>query len=170
MNKSNWEKTWRMVGALVLFALAAGQAPAASAAERMTREKLLEYFERFNAEDQRYGELLADDVVFPHPNAGTLRGRKEVVGYYKKFWDTGIRERREPDLIVIDNDAGWVAVQLTVRITAKPGITPKLPSGEVVKAGEEWVGNNVVFYELRDGKISFIRGGRSSAIKLAGKP
>lgn len=170
MNKSNWQKSWRAISALVLFALVAGQASAAAPAERMTREKLLEYFERFNAEDQRYGELLADDVVFPHPNAGTLRGRKEVVGYYKKFWDTGIRERREPDLIVIDNDAGWVAVQLTVRINAKPGFTPTLPSGDVVKQGEEWVGNNVIFYELRDGKISFIRGGRSTPIKLGSKP
>lgn len=170
MNKSNWEKSLRIASALALFVLAAGQAPAASAAERMTREKLLEYFERFNAEDERYGELLADDVVFPHPTAGTLRGRKEVVGHYKKFWDSGVRERREPDLIVIDNDGGWVAAQLTVRITAKPGITPKLPTGEEVKPGEEWVGNNVIFYQLRDGKISFIRGGKSSPIKLAGKP
>lgn len=170
MKKSNWEKSWHAASALVLFALAAGHAWAAEPAERMTREKLLEYFERFNTEDERYGELLADDVVFPHPTGGTLRGRKEVVAHYKKFWDSGIRERREPDLIVIDNDAGWVAVQLTVRITAKPGITPKLPTGEEVKPGEEWVGNNVIFYEIRDGRISFIRGGRSSPIKLASKP
>jgi hypothetical protein len=48
-------------------------------------------------------------------------------------------------------------------------MTPKLPTGEVVKPGEEWVGHSVMIYQLRDGKISGIRGAQSTPVKLVGK-
>lgn len=170
MNNSNWHKFARAAGALMLFALFAGQTVAAPPAARMTREKVLEYYARFNAEDERYAEFLTDDVVYPYPFLGvTFHGPKEIVDHYKKFWVTGIKERREPDTIIIDNEAGVMAVELTARIVAKPGMTPKLPTGEVVKPGEEWVGHSVMIYTLRDGKISSIRGAQSSPVKLASK-
>jgi hypothetical protein len=48
-------------------------------------------------------------------------------------------------------------------------MTPTLPTGEVVKPGEEWVGHTVMIYQLRDGKISSIRGAQSSPVKLVSK-
>lgn len=170
MNKSNWQKFWRAAGALTLFAFVAAQALASEPAARMTREKVLEYYARFNAQDERYAEFLTDDVVYPYPFLGvTFHGPKEIVEHYKKFWASGIKETREPGAIIIDNDAGLMAVELTAHIVAKPGTTPKLPTGEVVKPGEEWVGHSVMIYQLRDGKISAIRGAQSSPVKLVGK-
>jgi hypothetical protein len=170
MNKSNWQKFWRAAGTLTLFAFVAGQTLASEPAARMTREKVLEYYARFNAEDERYAEFLTEDVVYPYPFLGvTFHGPKEIVDHYKKFWASGIKETREPGAIIIDNDAGLMAVELTAHIVAKPGMTPKLPTGEVVKPGEEWVGHSVMIYQLRDGKISGIRGAQSTPVKLVGK-
>lgn len=171
MNKSDWQKYLRMIGALVLLGLTAGQVLAAAPAEKMTREKVVEYYARFNAEDERYAEFLNSDVVYPYPVGNvTFRGPKEIVDHYKKFWATGIKETREPGTIIIDNEGGFMAVELTVRVVAKPGITPKLPTGETVKPGEEWVGKSVMIYGLRNGKISTIRGAQTHAIKLMSKP
>ena len=170
MNRSHWQKFWRAAGTLTLFAFVSGQTLASEPAARMTREKVLEYYARFNAEDERYAEFLTADVVYPYPFLGvTFHGPKEIVDHYKKFWASGIKETREPGAIIIDNDAGLMAVELTAHIVAKPGMTPKLPTGEVVKPGEEWVGHSVMIYQLRDGKISAIRGAQSSPVKLVGK-
>jgi hypothetical protein len=170
MSKFNWQNFWRAAGALMLFASVSGQTLASEPAARMTREKVLEYYARFNAEDERYAEFLTDDVVYPYPFLGvTFHGPKEIVDHYKKFWVTGIKETREPRTIIIDNDAGLMAVELTAHIVAKPGTTPKLPTGEVVKPGEEWEGHSVMIYTLRDGKISSIRGAQSTPVKLVGK-
>jgi hypothetical protein len=170
MKNSNWKTFACAAGALMLFASVAGQTLASQPAALMTREKVLEYYALFNAEDESYAKFLTDDVVYPYPFLGvTFHGPKEIVAHYKNFWLTGIKETREPNTIVIDNDAGLVAVELTARIVAKPGMTPKLPTGEVVKPGEEWVGHTVMIYQLRDGKISSIRGAQSSPVKLVVK-
>jgi hypothetical protein len=170
MSKSNRNNFWRAAGALMLLTFVAGQTLASQPAARMTREKVLEYYARFNAEDERYAEFLTDDVVYPYPFLGvTFHGPKEIVDHYKKFWATGIKETREPGAIIIDNDAGVMAVELTAHIVAKPGTTPTLPTGEVVKPGEEWVGHSVMIYQLRDGKICGIRGAQSTPVKLVGK-
>ena len=170
MNASHWHKAWRTAGALLLFAFVAGHALAAHPAAGMTREKILEYYARFNAQDERYAEFLTDDVVYPYPFTGeTFHGPKQIVDHYKALWAAGAQETREPVTIIIDNKAGLVAVELAAHIVARPGTTPKLPSGEVVKPGEVWEGNSVMIYTLRDGKISSIRGAKMSPMHRADK-
>jgi len=170
MNRSNWQQFGSTTAALILCAFVVGQTSASQPAARMTHEKALEYYALFNAEDERYAEFLTDDVVYPYPFLGvTFHGPKEIVDHYKTFWATGLKETREPVTIVIDNDAGLMAVELNAHITAKPGMTPKLPTGEAVKPGDKWEGRAIMIYKLRDGKISEIRGAMSTPVKLADK-
>lgn len=156
--------TQAAAAALVLLALQSPQA--ASAGERMTKEKIIEYYKRFNEGDSRYSDLLADDVVFPHISGKTFNGKKEVLDYYGKLWKAGVKEIREPVMVAVDNENGVVAVELTFHITADPGTMPTLPTGETIRPGEEWQSHSVLFYGIKDGKITSIRGALSGPSKL----
>ncbi|MGU7773838.1 nuclear transport factor 2 family protein [Burkholderia sp. MR1-5-21] len=140
---------------------------AAHAAELMTKEKMLNYYKLFNAEDLHYAELLAPNVEFDHFVAGKLRGPQQIIDFYKKLWTGGMQEVREPTAIVIDNEGGQMAIEMLIHITARPGRGDvKLPTGEVIKQGEEWQGASVLFYGIHDGKITSIRGATSGPGKI----
>jgi ketosteroid isomerase-like protein len=132
--------------------------PARDATSRMTPEKYAEYVRLFNAEDPRYAQFYSDDIVFDHgPVYGMLRGRQAIVDFYKGIW-VKIHETLQVGAVVIDNDHGLMAVELSTHLVArKPGVTtPSHPEG--MKVGDEFVTRGVVIYTLRDGKIVQIRG------------
>lgn len=160
-------KTGLMQAAVAAVALLAQQGlQAAPAGERMTKEKIIQYYQRFNEGDSRYSDLLADDVVFPHISGKTFNGKKEVLEYYGKLWKAGVKEIREPVAVIVDNENGMVAVELTFHITAEPGTMPTLPTGETIRPGEEWQSHSVLFYGIKDGKINAIRGSLAGPSKL----
>lgn len=160
----------RAVGGVVVFLLLATGPSAGTAASgcdrasgsdssaRMTRDQYAEYVRRFNAEDERYAEFYSDDVVFDHgPVFGMLRGRQAIVDFYKRFWGK-MHETLHVGSVVIDNDHGLMAAELSTHLVArKPGMTlPSHPAG--MNVGDEFVTSGVVIYTLRDGKIVYIRG------------
>jgi len=145
---------------VVLSVLALAVFSVAGAAERMTQEKAKEYFKRFNNEDVSYADFYTSDVVFPHIKE-TLHGPKQIIDFYKRFWAAGMIDIRDPKIIVIDNDVGYMVVEMENHISAKPGTEPETPSGLVIRKGEKYEGAATLIYGLRDGKISSIRGARS---------
>jgi hypothetical protein len=153
---------------LVAITLALGAiAPAAHAADVMTRQKVIEYETRFSAQDPRFAEIYAPDVSFPHITGGELRGPKQIADFYQKMWATGVHEVREPTAIIIDNKGGMMAVEESVSFTPKPGFASvTLPTGEVMKAGEKWKGAAVMIFTLRDGKVTSVRGSIVGAGKI----
>jgi SnoaL-like domain len=140
-----------------------------SSGARMTPELYTEYVRRFNAEDERYTEFYSDDVVFDHgPVFGTLRGARAIVDFYKKFW-MKIHETLVVGAVVIDNEHGLMAVELSTHLAARQaGMTlPSHPQG--MNIGDEFVTSGVVLYKLRDGKIIHIRGAiEGNSFKPAG--
>jgi len=144
--------------------LAMGASGVAHAADVMTKEKFITYYKLFSANDPRYGDMLADNVYYPHITGRVFHNRKEVMAFYSSMMQSGVIETRIPTTIVIDNADGLAAVELTVHITAKPGAHPILPTGEKVNPGDDWVGHNMMIYGIKDGKITSIRGASSGAL------
>lgn len=143
-------------------------AKAAPAAAKVTPEMIRQYYELFDRHDPHFADLLADDVVFPHISGKTFRSKAEVVGFYQNLVKTGLGERREPVTIVVDNEHGLAAVELKLHFwAAQPGVEAKLPNGDTIKPGEEWVGHSVMFYTLKNGKIAAIRGSQAGPGKLS---
>lgn len=152
------------LAAAALFAVSGPQAFAQQAT--MTKADFVRYYELFTKGDERYADLLADDIVFPHMSGKVFHGKAEVLAYYRGIKDTGYKETREPTTIVIDNENGTAAVELTFHIWAEPGTNPKLPSGEEIHPGEMWEGHSVLFYTTRGNKITGIRGSLSGPGKV----
>lgn len=131
----------------------------------MTSEKFAEYVKLFNARDERFAEFYTEDVEFPHKAGVVLRGRRAIIDFYKNMWQ-GIKETLTTGAVIVDNERGLMAVEMTVHLEAKPkASTPTqaqkdasvLP-GRALKPGETLIDKSVVIYTLRDGKISHIRG------------
>lgn len=124
----------------------------------MTPKMYQEYVRRFNAQDDSYGEFYADDVVFDHgPVFGILKGRQAVVDFYRAFWPK-FHETLEIGAIVIDNEHGQMAVEVSTHLVARQaGVAlPSHPQG--LHPGDEFVTRDVVIYTLCSGKITHIRG------------
>ena len=139
----------------------------AAARGTMTRAMIEQYYQRFNAGDPRYAELLADDVRFNHISAGLLKNKAEVVAFYRGLGHEGLREERTPVTIVVDNPNGMVAVELRVRMWVEPGHEHRLPTGETILPGDVWEGHSVMFYSTRGNRIVEIRGAKSGPGKMA---
>lgn len=152
----------RLIRAVIVLAAVAGataQAPAKTAdGSRMTPEKYATYLKRFNAQDVRYSELYAKDVVFRHdPMFGVLRGRQAIIDFYRKI-DTELKETVTASTVVIDNEHGLMAAELTTQLLAtRDGV--KMPSG-VINKGDRLIVYGTVYYGLKDGHIVTIRGGK----------
>lgn len=147
-------------GAAAMQAQRTGRLPIAAcrASPRITQQMYAMYVRRFNARDERYAELYAENVVFEHGKGfGTLHGPREVVGLYRKFWRS-FDERIVPGAVIIDNSDCAMAVELSVRLVAKRnGVAlPSVPGK--MKAGDEFVTKGVVLYRISAGKITHIRG------------
>lgn len=138
--------------------------PLTSAAGTVTREKFAEYIRRFNHRDERYANFYADDVVFEHgPYYGTLRGPQAILEFYRKTW-TSFAQTLVPGDVVIDNDRGLMAAEMTTHLVAQVNGVASQSHPEGMKIGDEIVSKGVVFYEIRDGKITHIRGAAQNAV------
>jgi ketosteroid isomerase-like protein len=130
----------------------------------ITRERFAEYIHRFNAQDERYADLYADDVVFEHgPYYGTLRGPQAILDFYRNTWKS-FRQTLVPGDVVIDNDRGLMAAEMTTHLVARVDGVASQSHPEGMKAGDEVVSVGVVIYEIRDGRITHIRGAPQKAV------
>lgn len=124
----------------------------------VTEEQFKRYYELFSKGDTRYGDFLADDLVYMHPSGKLIRSRAEYIEHYKKQPEK-IHDDRTPNFIVIDNEHGRAAVQMRNRFWADEGKTYTFENGTVVHGGEVWQSSVVIFYEFnKDGKITKIEG------------
>ena len=154
-----------LAGALLAVAIA-GSAPASAAEgeEHMTHEQYDAYLAAFNAGDDSFADYYDDDVVFYHaPMFGTLRGKQAIVDFYRDI-RTRIEETVTATTVVVDNDKGIIAAELSTRLVAKqPGVA--MPSGNL-DVGDAIISDGTVYYTLKNGKIAVIRGSKSGARKV----
>lgn len=153
---------WRVAAAALSFvtlascvADRAGGDGAKASTNVMTREKYERYVQLFNARDHRYAEFYDPDVVFDaRPAPQPLHGRQAILDLYDGLWKQ-LKEEITVGRVVIDNEQGLMAAEITNRITATAD-NVKLPSRTLNK-GDVTVGNNVIFYGLSNGRIISIR-------------
>jgi len=171
MNRLFWSNNGRCVAietlaflgaAFLLSAMMPARAAPPSAA--MTRGKFAEYIRRFNHRDEHYAAFYADNVVFEHgPYYGTLRGPQAILDFYHNTWKS-FAQTLVPGDVVIDNDRGLMAAEMTTHLVAQVnGVASQSHPGGM-KIGDEIVSKGVVFYEIRDGKITHIRGAAQNAV------
>ena len=143
------------------------EAEARAPAGPMTREKYTEYVRLFNNGDDRYADLYDNDVFFDHgPFYGMLRGRQAIVDFYRDI-RTQMQETLMVTELVIDNEQGVMAAELTTQLRAiRDGV--KLASRTLNK-GDVYTSRGVVFYGLKDGRIVSIRGALGGASVEAAK-
>lgn len=147
----------------VLACLSAGVHCAETQPRTMTRDRFAEYIRLFNARDERYAELYADDVVFDHGSYyGMLRGRQAILDFYRRTWQS-FAQTLVPGDVVIDNERGLMAVEITTHLVASVDGVRSQSHPEGMKTGDEIVSRGVVFYEIRAGKITHIRGAATNA-------
>lgn len=137
----------------------------------MTPQAYVEYVRLFNAEDERYAQFYSGDVEFEHgPGFGNLQGPQGIVNFYRKFW-VKFHEALEVGAIVIDNEHGLMAVELSTHLAARQAGVALPSHPRAMNVGDEFVTSGVVIYTLRDGKITHIRGaveGNSFKASIAG--
>lgn len=133
-------------------------------ADAMTREDYAEYLRLFNDGDERYADYYHEDVVFHHaPMFGVLKGRQAIIDFYRNI-RTQLNEHVTAHAVVIDADQNMMAAELSTRLVAvRDGV--KMPSGDL-DTGDAIVSEGTVYYTLKDGLISVIRGSRSGAQKM----
>lgn len=142
----------------ILFSTAPVQAQTAN--KPVTEEQFKRYYDLFNKKDPAWSDILADELVFPHPSGKTFRSRDEVVEFYKKQPER-VHDDRIPTNIVIDNERGRAAVEMQNRFWTDEGKTYTFENGDVIRGGELWAAHVVIFYDLKDGKIVGIHGAKS---------
>lgn len=154
-----------LAGAVLAVAMAgAVPAVAAEGEQQMTHEQYDAYLKAFNAGDDSFADFYDDDVVFYHaPMFGTLRGKQAIIDFYRDI-RTKIDETVTATTVVVDNDHGIMAAELSTRLVAKqPGVA--MPSGDL-NVGDAIISEGTVYYTLKNGKIAVIRGSKSGARKV----
>jgi ketosteroid isomerase-like protein len=148
----------------VVFSAGVQPAAAQASATTISRERFAEYIHRFNTQDERYADLYADDVVFEHgPYYGTLRGPQAILDFYRQTWKSFV-QTLVPGDVIIDNDRGLMAAEMTTHLVARADGVASQSHPEGMKAGDEVVSVGVVIYEIRNGKITHIRGAPQKAV------
>ncbi|MCW2417305.1 nuclear transport factor 2 family protein [Sphingobium sp. B8D3C] len=134
-----------------------------SAPREMTRQRFEEYLRLFSAGDERFAQFYDEDVVFHHaPIFGVLKGRQAIIDFYKNI-RLQVSEEVTSHVVVVDNEHGVMAAELSTRLVAlKDGVA--MPSGHL-NTGDMIVSEGTVYYTLKDGLITTIRGSRSGARK-----
>jgi ketosteroid isomerase-like protein len=147
-----------------LSAVVGGMPDARANPGAMTRERFAEYIHHFNTRDERYADLYADDVTFEHgPYYGTLRGRQAILDFYRQTWKS-LTQTLVPGDVVIDNDHGLMAAEMTTHLVARVEGVASQSHPEGMKTGDEIVSVGVVMYEIRNGRITHIRGAPQKAV------
>ncbi len=120
------------------------------------RQAFLEYTKAFsNAQFERFSAYYTDDVVCELA-ALTLRGKDGIVGFYREMFKT-VRESLTLHRLTADDDglAADITAQFTAIEDAPEFVVAPLKKGEFIR------GRVFVHYELRDGKIAYIRVARA---------
>lgn len=135
--------------------------PASINERLMTHQKYLDYAMLFSRFDPRFLQYYDPDVVFATaPAPQPLHGPKAIHDLYVPI-RRNLDEHITAPIIVVDNSHDVMFVQLRNRMVATRGDVD-LPSG-VLKMGEEMIGNGVIVYSLKNGKISYIRAAASGS-------
>jgi hypothetical protein len=156
---TQWRAAAAVLSVLALTACVterAGSVGATAPSENvMTRQKYERYVQLFNAGDPRYADYYEPDVVFDaRPAPQPLRGRQAILDMYDDLRKQ-LTEEITIGAVVIDNEQGLMAVELTNRIVATQD-NVKLPSRTLNK-GDVSVGSGMIIYGLSNGRISYIR-------------
>lgn len=120
------------------------------------RQAFLEYTQAFsNAEFERFSAYYTDDVVCELA-ALTLRGKNGIVGFYREMFKK-VRENLTLHRLTADDNglAADITSQFTAVEDAPEFVVAPLKKGEFIR------GRLFVHYELRDGKIAYIRVARA---------
>lgn len=134
--------------------------PSQAPGGKMTREKYQTYLNLFNHRDPRFTLYYDPAIVFDHGDTGgMLRGREGILSYYRNAWKE-LHENVSAGEVIIDNENGVMAVELTTDLTATADVvsTP----GIKMKKGDRLVLKEVVLYGLRHGLITWVRGPEQS--------
>lgn len=134
---------------------AKGNCPAAQkgvVGKKWTQATYAKYVEAFNKDDMAFGDFY-DDNVYWHDDPG-YHGRQAMVDFYKKL-RANMKETNVAKTVVIDNDKGIIAVELTTTMEAKQDAKM---GPMTMKKGESMSFDGVIFYTLKDGCIADIRG------------
>lgn len=157
------------VTSLLVVGLAAAAMSAAGLAQdaaphKMTKERFEQYLGLFNAADERYAQFYDENVVFHHaPMFGVLKGRQAIIDFYRNI-RTQISEQVTPHTVVVDNEQGMMAAELSTRLVAiKDGVA--MPSGDL-NTGDTIISEGTVYYTLKDGLIVTIRGSIDGAKRI----
>lgn len=158
----------RLPAVMLAAGLVSLSAAPAAADEGMTPAAYAAYLERFNAGDESYAEIYHPDVVFEHdPKFGTLRGRQAIIEFYRNIRQQ-LKEEVKVSTLVIDNERGLMAAELTTRLVAtRDGVD--MPSGRL-NTGDAIITRGTVYYGLKDGRIVSIRGGIGGATVVRAQP
>lgn len=131
--------------------------PATATEPLMSRAKFNDYLRLFTRWDKRFAQYYDPDVIFDtQPAPQPLHGRQAIVDLYTPI-RRNLDEHITAGTVVVDNARGMMVAEIRNRMTAERGDVP-LPSG-VMKRGavrDRW---GVILYNLKDGRISRIRGG-----------
>jgi hypothetical protein len=131
------------------------------AGKKWTRATYDKYVEAFEAGGDRLGDFY-DENLFFHDGPG-YRGRQTMVDLYKGM-RANMKESSIPKTVVIDNDQGIIAVELTTKIES----LRDTEGARGMKKGESRSFDGVIFYTLKDGCIIDIRGRMVAAQTPAG--
>jgi ketosteroid isomerase-like protein len=125
------------------------------------RQAFLAYTQAFsNAQLERFSQYYTDDVVCELGGAGiVLRGKQAILDFYGKMFQT-VRESLTLHQLIADEDglAADVTSQFTAIEDAQDFVVAPLRKGECVRV------RVLVYYSLRDGRISHIRVGRAGPV------
>lgn len=126
----------------------------------MDRAQYDDYVACFNRGDfDGFSKYYDDDVVFELGDLRVLRGRDEIVAFYREVKER-IRETFTPLQVVMDEEG--VAVESETEFVALDD-WPDFVSGPMRK-GDVFRRRGLVMYTLRDGKFSRIRSARTKVI------
>jgi hypothetical protein len=121
------------------------------AGKTWTRATYDKYVAAFEAGGDQLGDFYAENLFF-HDGPG-YHGRQTMVDLYKGM-RLNMKEYSIPKTVVIDNDQGIIAVELTTKIDA----LRDTEGARGMKKGDSRSFDGVIFYTLKDGCISDIRG------------
>lgn len=123
------------------------------------RQAYLEYTRAFsNADFDRFSQYYTDDVVCELGSI-VLRGKSGILDFYREMFKT-VRESLTLHHLIADD--GGIAADITSQFTAVADapkfVVAPLRKGEFVRV------RVLVYYTLRDGKISHIKVGRAGEV------
>ena len=127
----------------------------------MNKQDFQTYTRAFSSCDyEGYSRFYTEDVVLELGSVGEIKGRQGIVDFYRQM-NRSVREVLTIHQVIVDE--GGIAADLSMEFQAIDD-APDFVLG-AMKKGESIKGGVLVFYTLRDGKISRIRTARSKELE-----